>query len=169
MSEPEPLTQQQREDLVAYLDGELDDESSGEIEKTLADSAEARREVEMLTRSWEMLNVLEKPEASEEFTSKTLAEIHVDEAEAAPAGEKKRLLVPLLWGAAIVAAAAAGFVAARYGIEGENDGLVRELRIIENYDVYSDVGSVEFLQELEKSELFDEELTEQDGSTNAER
>jgi anti-sigma factor RsiW len=62
------LTQQQRDDLTAYLDGELDDAATHEIEQVLAQSPVARNEVEMLTRTWEMLSLLPRAQAGEDFT-----------------------------------------------------------------------------------------------------
>ena len=71
MNASEKLTSQQRENLVAYLDGELDEVETQEIERTLAHSLEARHEVDMLTRTWELLDTLPKSKASEEFSERT--------------------------------------------------------------------------------------------------
>ena len=54
-----------KEDLVAYLDGELDEQASQDIEQTLAQSPAARREVEALARTWKLLRVLPEVKASD--------------------------------------------------------------------------------------------------------
>ena len=48
------------EQLVAYLDGELDAESSLQVERRLAEDAEFRRELRQLQRAWDMLDELPK-------------------------------------------------------------------------------------------------------------
>jgi anti-sigma factor RsiW len=74
------LNADQREDLVAYLDGELPDEQVKQIDRVIAGSEVARHEVEALARSWEMLDVLPLAKASEDFASKTLTNLKVMEA-----------------------------------------------------------------------------------------
>ncbi len=50
------LTPDERADLVAYIDGELPETHSQAISTKLTHSATARREVEMLQKTWEMLD-----------------------------------------------------------------------------------------------------------------
>ena len=52
------LTPDERADLVAYVDGELPEAHSRTISTKLTQSATARREVEMLQKTWEMLDHL---------------------------------------------------------------------------------------------------------------
>src|SRR6188474_2016437 len=66
------LSADQREDLVAYLDGELPDTKAQQIDQVLARSEVARHEVEALARTWEMLDVLPTPKAPPEFTKRTM-------------------------------------------------------------------------------------------------
>src|SRR3954451_11306178 len=69
------LTPNERADLVAYLDGELGEAESRAIATKLAHSATARREVEFLEKTWELLEYLPRPKASEDFTARTLTEV----------------------------------------------------------------------------------------------
>ena len=64
------LSAEQREDLVAYLDGELPDQKAQLIDQVLARSEVARHEVEALARTWEMLDVLPTPKAPSEKRSR---------------------------------------------------------------------------------------------------
>ncbi len=73
------LSAEQRENLVAYLDGELDDSATQNIEQVLAESVVARHDVDMLSRTWDLMNVLPGVKASEEFTRKTLSSIRAAE------------------------------------------------------------------------------------------
>lgn len=163
MNASEKLTSEQRDNLVAYLDGELDDASTQEIEQSLARSADARHEVEMLTRTWELLDTLPKSKASDEFSERTLSSIKVEDLTQSGTGwfcpaNWGRRAYPVLWCLGLIVAATAGFSVSRYGIPDESEQLVEELPLIEKYNVYSDIVDVEFLQELQKSGLFDEDL-----------
>ena len=169
MNASEKMTSQQRENLVAYLDGELDEVATEEIERTLAHSAEARHEVDMLTRTWELLDTLPKSKASDEFSERTLSSIKVDDLKHSEAGWFRsanwgRRMVPVFWGLVLIVAATVGFSVSRYGISEESEKLVEELPLIDNYNVYSDIVDVEFLQELRKSGLFDEDLKKDETS-----
>ena len=170
MNASEKMTSQQRENLVAYLDGELDEASTEEIERTLARSAKARHEVDMLTRTWELLDTLPKSKASDEFSERTLSSIKVEDLKQSAAGWFRpanwgRRLYPVFWGLGLIAAAIVAFSVSRYGIPDESEQLVEELPLIDNYNVYSDIVDVEFLQQLQKSGLFNEDLKKNDTST----
>ncbi len=61
------LTPDERADLVAYIDGELPETHSQAISTKLTHSATARREVEMLQKTWEMLDFLPRPQLPSSF------------------------------------------------------------------------------------------------------
>ena len=170
MNASEKMTSQQRENLVAYLDGELDEVATQEIERTLAHSLEARHEVDMLTRTWELLDTLPKPKASEEFSKRTLSSINLEELKQSSSGWFRpanwgRRFYPLCWVLGLIVVATSGFSVSRYGIPDESKQLVEELPLINKYNVYSDIVDLEFLQELQKSGLFDEDLKNNETST----
>lgn len=160
----------QNEQLVAYLDGELNDAAAAEVEVHLAGDVELRREVERLSRTWELLDMLPSVRASSEFSSKTLTAIRSiplprpDEAE----GISADVVAPRLWwgrlkhwsvrmaalSVLLVLAALAFKASARKGTEAV-DELLTELPLIERLEQYREVDSVEFLKQLQESELFD--------------
>ena len=72
MSDPNDFT---REDLVAYLDGELPEQESQAIEESLGKNEALRSEVDSLSKTWQMLDELVPVRASEEFSAKTLASL----------------------------------------------------------------------------------------------
>ena len=161
-----PLTEEQQQNLVAYLDGELSDAAAAEIEQLLVDSPEARREIEELTRTWKLLDQLPQVRASETFTQSTMATIAVGEKKpkAKPARAKSAPPAPVepepsrhagavlaVWGAALVAAAACGFMATNQWTPDSSQMLLRELPVVENLDRYSEIGSLEYLEELRRS------------------
>ena len=63
------------DNLSAYLDGELDDVASERIDGVLAQSNVAQMEVDRLAQTYDLLDVLPRYEATDEFTEKTVATI----------------------------------------------------------------------------------------------
>ena len=64
-----------RSNLVAYLDGELEEDVSRQVEMLLAQSEVARQDVEMLSRSFDLLDMLPREKASDTFTQQTMASV----------------------------------------------------------------------------------------------
>ena len=62
-------------ELVAYLDGELDDDDARRVEARLANDPDARARAAALKRSFDLLDYLPKPEPSPNFTTRTLQRI----------------------------------------------------------------------------------------------
>ena len=161
MNQPE-LTSEEREDLVAYLDGELDEQGSEGIEQLLARSETARREVDALERTWDLLDVLPQVRASDTFTARTMSTIRVSEGNrAAP----PRAWSPLVRRGAIAAvcllglagSAALGFYLAHESRRDGTEILVRDLPVIESLDVYREIQDEAFLRRLEETRLLDDE------------
>jgi hypothetical protein len=82
MSELSPLSEQERADLVAYLDGELHGEAARAVEAKLSLDPAARAEADCLRRTWGLLDFLPQPQPSLRFTHRTLqrlAPLRLDE------------------------------------------------------------------------------------------
>src|SRR5262249_54858916 len=75
MAKPSPFDEQERDDLVAYLDGELTGEPARALERKLSLNPDARAEAEALRRTWELLDFLPRPEPSADFTHRTLSRV----------------------------------------------------------------------------------------------
>ena len=152
---------QLREELVAYLDGELDAEQSRQIEQRAAVEPDARRMLEELDRTWHMLDELDTPATSEDFTCTTLEMVALAAAEdagKAKAEAPRRRLRARLWAAAgLVGAAAAGFLIVASLIPDPNAQLLQDLPILENFDQYREVDSFDFLRALNDEKLFAED------------
>jgi anti-sigma factor RsiW len=155
MAERAPLTEQERADLVAYLDGELRGEAARAMEAMLNLRPEVRAEAESLKRAWDLLEFLPRPEASPRFADRTLSRL-------APTQKPWRISRWLMgsgWAAAVLAAFAAGWGGYAWLAPlrpGERE-LVHDLRIIENYRYYEPAGDMKLLQQLGQPELFGEE------------
>ena len=155
------LNANQREDLVAYLDGELPDEQVQQIDHIIARSEVARHEVEALSRTWELLDVLPPAKASDDFANKTMTNLKIMEqpfllTEQWWYGSLTRTVVSLGWIAAIVVSGWLGFQITRSWIPNPNEALLRDLPVIENLDQYQEAGDIEFLKQLKTQGLFDD-------------
>jgi anti-sigma factor RsiW len=153
------LTPDERADLVAYLDGELPDANSRVIATKLTHSATARQEVEMLRKTWELLDHLPRPELPGEFSEKTVSRIRRLELEegawqptvAAWSARGARVMSYALVGAL---ALGAGYAVTRWIWPDPTERLVRDLTLAEHLDQYLEVGSFEFLNQLADSQEF---------------
>ncbi len=158
MSKPSPLSEADREELVAYLDGELDEEQAHSVEARISLDPTLRAEAETLKRAWDMLDYLPKPEPSASFTNRTLDRISIRETANAlrPARKVPRWVLAAGWAAALVLSVLGGYLGAVRTIAprpGDRE-LVRELRLIENLRYYEAADSLEFLRELDQRDLF---------------
>jgi anti-sigma factor RsiW len=151
------LSIEDRANLVAYLDGELTDGQARTIATKLTQSLTARREVEALQKTWEMLDLLPKPKASEDFTARTLsiATRQPDQRIASAASDvARRVGVGLAWAVAAAVLFVAGYILTSMVWPNPSARLVRDLPIAEYLDEYRDVGSFDFLQRLDSASEF---------------
>jgi anti-sigma factor RsiW len=156
------------EQLVAYLDGELDPESRRRIEELLASNAEVRRRLQEMERTWELLDELDAAPAGSLFTHTTLEMVAVtarrelDQSLAeAPRRRWRRALA--ICGGTLVAVAA-GFLAVALLTPDPNRELLQDLPVLEDLDEYRQTDDIEFLRLLQKEGLFTKETD--DGSAN---
>lgn len=160
------LTPEIRADFVAYLDGELDEQTAERIESVLAHNTIARNDVDLLAQTYDLLDVLPRYEASEDFAEQTMATIRISELKPdlrETEGYRlfKRGLLVLAATVALMAVIAASYLGGHRWIITDSDLLLRDLPVIEQLDVYSDVHSVEFLQRLANDgQLIDEMMSE---------
>ena len=172
MSNENPQSPSFTEKLVAYLDGELPESDARDVEQSLASDPAMRAEVEKLNRAWDMLDLLPRPNASGEFSSRTLATLKVSRAttalpidhSAAPtvaivATKPNRFEIhPLAaWSAGLVAVSLLGFVVGRMTARPDNDVWLDDLALIEQIDVYREIGDAKFLREFQRERDRDEQ------------
>lgn len=148
--------------LVAYLDGELDAESSLLVERRLADDEDFRRELRQLQSTWDLLDELPKSEVSEQFTQTTVEMVVLKANEDLEERKKTANVTSQLWwllgGCGLLATALASYWLIAGLLARPNEQLVRDLPVIEDVELYRVVDSVEYLRQLDESGLFDEEV-----------
>lgn len=150
------LSAEDRDDLVAYLDGELEGEAGNRIEAALSSSPVARNEVEMLTRTWDLLDLLPAADPDSAFTERTLAaakqlDAGVPLADHAAVRAAKKTGVAAAWVAGLSAAAVVGFLAAAEWVPGPSDALVRDDPVLRDLPRLRDAHSEKFLIDLERN------------------
>jgi anti-sigma factor RsiW len=157
------LTTSERANLVAYLDGELPETESRLLAAKLTGSISARREVEALEKAWELLDHLARPQASREFTERTLSQARagaslddrlVNAAARTARGISRAAVVVL----SVSAAVGISYAATRWLWPDPSARLVRDLPIAEHLDEYREVGTFEFLKRLDDDPAFNEDV-----------
>ncbi|HBO43068.1 MAG TPA: hypothetical protein DD670_03865, partial [Planctomycetaceae bacterium] len=160
------------EQLVAYLDGELDGDTARRIETLASDDLRLRDRLDRLGRAWDMLPQLDRAETEGTFTESTLELVAVaaEQDVRRHEGELPRLRRrrQAVMAGSLVLAACLGFAAVAALRPDPNRVLLDDLPVIENVDDYLRVlgndGSAEenvaFLKKLHAAELFEEDNAE---------
>lgn len=146
------------EEIVAYLDGELDPASAARVERRMADDPRYGQRVRELEHAWDALDILQRAEADEVFTRGTVEMVALRAGEdvqqrKVSIGRRQRLM----WGAATLlalASSAAGYAWLSTVLARPNRQLVQDLPLIERVDEYRYADSIEFLQKLQQEGLF---------------
>jgi hypothetical protein len=151
--------EQQLEEIVAYLDGELSGDESARVERRLASDEDFRQQLQSVERAWTALDELPMTTVDDRFSRTTLSMVVEAAAEelraktrALPIARRRRWLATL-FGAA--AAAAFGFLVFRLAWQNPNEALLADLPVIDNVDIYSQFQDLAFLRRLH-DELGDE-------------
>ena len=144
--------------LVAYLDGELDEEARRLIDRRLAVEPELRDALGRLERTWDMLDGLERSGIEDTFTQSTLEMVSQAAAEdvrqelaEAPRRRRRQWLVV---STSMAAAAAAGFLITAMLRPNPNRELLDDLPVLENLDRYGEINDIDFLRLLAAEDLF---------------
>ena len=156
------LSDEDRADLVAYLDGELDEESAQALEARLNLDAEARAEADQLRRTWELLDFLPRPQPSLRFTHRTLERLSPLRAEEQQRRQRWRTCcLGLGWVAALLLAGWSGYAGYNWLVPREpgERQLLQDLRIIENKRLYERIEDLDFWRALDAPDLFGDEAS----------
>ena len=162
------LSDEDRANLTAYLDGELDEETALTLEAKLNRDPAARAEVDALRRAWGMLDYLPRPEPSPTFTHRTLERLSLEQRPSTSRSQPVRRRGPWLarvgWAAAVLATLGAGVgvghLLGRYAGDqppDQDEAMIRHLRVAEKWRYYEAVVDPEYLRGLDTSDLFGED------------
>jgi anti-sigma factor RsiW len=150
------------EELVAYLDGELDAAEAARVERRLAEDASYRARLAQLQKAWDLLDTLQRSEADDELVHSTVAMVAVQAAEDAKSQGmqiiRRRNLGRLVVAALGLLTITVGYVAVQRLTTREDRRLVGDLPVIERVDEYRNIDNLEFLKQLESENLFPAEV-----------
>ncbi len=154
LDKPSPLDEQ----LVAYLDGELDVEGGRRIEAMLASDASVRRRLQEMQRTWDMLDDLDAAPVGNNFTQSTLEMVAVAAGEdversLADAPRRRRRRLFAISGGAL-AAVLVGFLVVRLVMPDANHQLLEDLPLLLNLDEYRQIDDIQFLRLLHDQSPF---------------
>lgn len=165
------------EELVAYLDGELDDAETRAVESKLATDDAARKKIDNLKKTYDLLDYLPKPEPSPSFASRTLTQLNLPSPSKAlppivPSGATSGYVMPAQppssrgwlvasWTVALAAALGLGYfghLLARPHLEAADPTkrTSEQVRLLERLPLYLGVDDLDFAKQLEAPELFGE-------------
>lgn len=170
-----PSPEELRDELTAYLDGELDERAVADFEERLRTDPALRREAETLKRTWDLLDFLPQPEPSPTFTSKTVDKLAVLRPASTPSSSVMRMRraarAPSPWPTRFAVALAAlvlfllGYAASgpvfrkgppRLDSEETEKQMARDLRILDQFTLFQLGEDIEFVAGLDQPDLFGE-------------
>ena len=153
------------EEIVAYLDGELDTETEARVVRRLSEDAAYRSRLSQLQQAWDLLDNLRGSEADEDFVQSTVAMVAVQAEEEARTMRlrvaRRRNLGWTALAAIVLASILGGFAAIRYRLTDADRNLVRDLPVIERIDEYRYIDNIEFLKQLAHENLFPAEVNDE--------
>jgi anti-sigma factor RsiW len=169
MAEPQSLNDGEREELIAYLDGELTEIEAQSVEKKLHGDPKYRAEADALRQTYNLLDYLPRPAPSQAFTNRTLERVSVVRPTLAlpSSGGLRRWVLRLCWVAAVLLVGLAGYAgvarlpssqkATQDLTEEQEAELARDYRVLEELGQAQHVNDIFLLYELDRPDLFGDE------------
>jgi hypothetical protein len=145
-------------DLIAYLDGELDDDRAQAVERRLTTDPAARTRADEYQKTFDLLDFLPTPQPSAAFASRTLTRLNpaVESPKTAAVGTPSTRFGWLGWAAAAVAAGLVGYGGAAAVRSKPAPPTADDFKLMAKLPYYIGVDDVGFLRELATADLFDD-------------
>ena len=154
----EPPVDPLDEQLTAYLDGELPPEEARALEQRLARDVTVRERLRELAGAWDLLDNLPRTTVDESFAKTTVAMVAVaaqeDLAELQTTAPRQKRQQWLGQAAGITAALLLGYASFTWFWPDPNKALLSDLSLVENWQLYQEADSLEFLSKLDRAGLF---------------
>jgi anti-sigma factor RsiW len=156
------MTDDVRETLTAYLDGELDEIAEQALEARLSQEPALRAELDALKQAWGLLDFLPGTVPSNDFTHRTLDRLSFERSSTLSLKFKRGwpLRRGALWLASALIALGVGIAASAsyrkftHKPTDPDEPIVRHLRLLERLQAYDTVDDLEFLKALDDPDLF---------------
>ncbi len=157
-NELEPPVDPLDEQLTAYLDGELPPEEARALEQRLARDVTVRERLRELAGAWDLLDNLPRTTVDENFAKTTVAMVAVAAREdlvelqsTAPRHKRQQWLSRAV---GVVAALILGYASFTWFWPDPNQALLSNLSLVENWQLYQEADSIDFLNQLDRAGLF---------------
>lgn len=156
------LTPLQREELVAYLDGELEPSQLEEVETSISRNQVARHDLNQLSKAYDLLDYLPKVSLDPDLTRKTLGRLEIRDTEGwkfpgIDISRMRRYLMGVTWFVLLSATAIGAYQLSQFVRPDPVRLLLEDLPVIENLDRYSAIDAdPEFLKKLQQEGIFEE-------------
>lgn len=145
------------DELVAYLDGELDPEQSAIVERRLSEETDYRLRLAQLQRAFDLLEQLPRADVEESFTRSTMELVVVAETEQLQqqqVQQPQRIWNWVLMATCLICASLATYLFVSTATASQNRRLVEDLPVIEDFDLYRYADNMDFLRMLDSQGLF---------------
>jgi anti-sigma factor RsiW len=152
MSNNDTLSDQDREDLIAYLADEVDPKTASRIQTLLETNPMARKERELLEASWQILDVLDRPKASQDFQTRT-ASMVVNAVSKGSSPSTKRSLVGW-WIGGMTMGFAVGWLVT-FMLPDRHRQLLRDVALLERFEELRTTRTMGFLNLVDEAHLYD--------------
>lgn len=143
--------------LISYLDGELDERASAELESRLATDVPLRNRLHEFQQTWDMLDEVQTTRPGDAFVRSTI-EMVVSTARKKAIKWDRWLIRGTAAAVALVVPLMIAFQAVRSYQNQPYVQFVNDLTFWENMDLYDQVDSVEFVQRIRSEGWFAPEL-----------
>lgn len=155
--------------LTAYLDGELDDDETRDVEQRLIDDAKYRSLMQDLQKTWDMLDMLPAARAGNSFTQSTMELVISDATKELTKSNRRFWTWPIRFGAMLaltLTVFGCSFAITRLVQDTPNRRLYNNLHVIEEFDQLQKADSIEFLDMLIDKGLFEKDEFDTDEDLN---
>lgn len=147
------------DELVVYLDGDLDDQTRQKIERRLIEDEPSRAHLAALQDSWDALDCLPRPTCNAEFTESTMK--LVVQRELATSSARFNYRGVLKWigvAATLVFSLGMGFLVTRHWQSAKEREFFESYRLVRDWEKYESIGDFDFLVRLENEGWFAQEV-----------
>ena len=148
------------QELVAYLDGELEPERRRQVEERLARDDRFRSRLHELEQAWEMLDWLPRSQASPEFVRTTVEIVAVrTEEDLGQVRRRERWIERLrnvVVAATLCAAIGAGYSVMRWRQRARERQFLETMPLVKDLNLYRVADRVTFIRQLHQRGLFAE-------------
>ncbi len=154
--------EQRREELTAYLDGELSAEVAAAVERHMASDDRYRSELQQLSAVWDCLDELSQKTADERFAQTTLEMVALSAEQDAERWQsqapRRRWQTALLLAASCLMFMLASYALVQRWGQSPDRRLIADLPIVANLDLFQQIDNVAFLRRLHSEIVWNEEV-----------